>query len=163
MTDATPTPIDPPTPGPEQLLSMLARQRDLYTHLKSLSDDQGRLIAEGETEQLLSLLARRQGLIEQLTECSLEISPHRAAIATLAGVEGDALAGQVRGLVDEVRDLLEAIIEQDDAGRREMEAARDEIGTQIRQTASAPKALGAYGGPSSAGIAASPRFTDQRG
>ncbi|MFI4862163.1 MAG: flagellar export chaperone FlgN [Phycisphaerales bacterium JB063] len=152
-----------PTPSPEKLMQLLSRQRDLYQNLKALSDDQGRLIADGETEQLLSLLARRQGVIEQLSACSLEISPHRAAIAALAGESESATARQVRTLVDDVRELLESIIQQDDAGRREMEAARDEIGSQLRQTAAAPSVLGAYGNTGAARKGSAARFTDQRG
>ncbi|XAL99020.1 flagellar export chaperone FlgN [Phycisphaeraceae bacterium D3-23] len=152
-----------PAPTPEQLMQLLSRQRDLYQNLKALSDDQGRLIAEGETEQLLSLLARRQGLVEQLGECSLEISPHRAAIASLASDSDAAVSRQVRTLVDDVRELLESIIQQDDAGRREMEAARDEIGSQLRETAAAPRVLGAYGNAGSPRPQSAARFTDQRG
>ncbi|MEM9414053.1 MAG: flagellar export chaperone FlgN [Planctomycetota bacterium] len=160
---SSPLPRSGDTPSPDQLMQLLSRQRDLYQNLKALSDDQGRLIAEGETEQLLSLLARRQGLVEQLGECSLEISPHRAAIASLASESESAVARQVRTLVDDVRELLESIIQQDEAGRREMEAARDEIGSQLRETAAAPNVLGAYGSAGAPRSGSAARFTDQRG
>jgi len=171
MTADDSTPIDGPTtetpsaaaPGPEQLLAMLSRQRDLYEQLRSLSDQQADFIAAGETERLLTLLGQRQTLVDALGEASVELSPHRAEIATLANDASQPLAGQIKSLVDEVRSLLSTIIAQDDAGRRDLEAARDEVGTQLRQTAGAPQALGAYGGPAGSGTAHTPRFTDQRG
>ena len=151
------------TPGPEQLQSLLTRQRDLYQQLKSLSDQQGGLIAAGEAEQLLTLLGQRQQLVEELGVLSVEISPHRAAIASLAGDAAGPYAATLRSLVDEVRGLLGSIIEQDDAGQKELEAARDEVGGQLRRAAGAPAALGAYRGGAALAAAPAPRFTDQRG
>lgn len=171
MTASESHPIDGPdaetpsaqTPGPDQLLAMLSRQRDLYEQLRSLSDQQADLISAGETERLLTLLGQRQTLVDALGEASVALSPHRAQIAVLANDAAQPLAGQIKGLVDEVRALLSTIIAQDDAGRRDLEAARDEVGTQLRQTAGAPQALGAYGGAAGSNALSAPRFTDQRG
>lgn len=163
MTGTPPIPPETPAPSADQLVGLLSRQRDLYQQLRSLSDQQGALIANHEAEQLLTLLGQRQGLVEALGELSIEISPHRAAIAALANDEGKPVAAQVRRLVDEVRDLLGSIIEQDDAGRKELQQARDDVGNQLRQTAKAPAALGAYGGPAAKSGAQPARFMDQRG
>ena len=63
-------------------------------------------------------------------------------------------------MVEEVRVLLESIIATDEKGKADLEAARDSVGSQIRQAAGAVAAAGAYGSPASS---AGPKFTEQRG
>jgi ABC-type transporter Mla subunit MlaD len=163
MTGTPTNPQDTPAPSADQLVGLLSRQRDLYQQLRSLSEQQGALIANHEAEQLLSLLGQRQGLVEELGDLSIQISPHRAAIAALANDGSKPVAAEVRQLVDEVRELLGSIIEQDEVGRQELQQARDEVGAQLRQAAKAPAALGAYGGSAAKAGPQPARFMDQRG
>ncbi|MEM1355211.1 MAG: flagellar export chaperone FlgN [Planctomycetota bacterium] len=144
----------------EQVLYLLERQRGLYLQLKALADQQGQLIASGETEQLLSLLARRQGLIDMLGQCSAEIAPYRARIGEIAEQAGGKLNGQIKSLVQEVRTLLESIMEQDDEGRRSLSESRDAVGQQLQQAAGAGAAISAYG--PKPGVQAAARYTDRR-
>ena len=145
-----------------QVLALLERQRDLYRELKSHSDQQDELIATGATERLLSLLAQRQKLVDGLGQVSASLSPYRSRIAAIADQASYEVGSQMRGLVEEVRVLLEAIIETDERGKGDLAAARDKVGGQIRQAAGAVAAAGAYGG-GAASAAPRPRFTQQKG
>lgn len=141
------------------VLDLLRRQRDLYAQLQSLGADQSTFIRQGATEQLLSLLAKRQNLVDQLGQVAAQIAPHRDQIAELARAQS---SGEIKLLVDEIRGLLEQIIVQDDAGRKDLEAARDGVAGQLRQVTGAGVAAGAYQSQASSGPTPS-RFTDQRG
>lgn len=144
----------------EEVFAMLQQQRDLYRELKSQSERQDALIANGETDQLLSLLAQRQKLIDGLGQVSSSLAPYRSRIAAIADQAAGDLGEQMRGMVEEVRVLLESIIACDEKGKADLEAARDKVGGQIRQAAGAVAAAGAYGKP---GPTAGPQFTEQRG
>lgn len=154
----TPSPAD----ETQQVLELLERQRDLYRELKSHSDQQDELIATGATERLLSLLAERQKLVDGLGQVSAALSPYRSRIAAIADQAAGDIGSQMRAMVEEVRVLLESIIERDEKGKADLAAARDQVGGQIRQAAGAVAATGAYGG-GAASSAVSPRFTQQKG
>lgn len=159
----TPQSTTQPTAADEssEVLALLERQRDLYRELKSHSDQQAELIAQGATDQLLSLLARRQKLIDGLGEVSAALAPYRNRIATIADQSADEVGDQMRAMVEEVRELLESIIEGDEKGKAELAAARDKVGGQVRQAAGAVAATGAYGAGSTA--RPGPQFTQQKG
>lgn len=160
MTPDTPT-IEAGPNETGDVLALLERQRDLYRELKSHSDQQDELIAAGATDRLLSLLAERQRLIDGLGQVSASLSPYRSRIAAIADQAGDEVGGRMRALVEEVRGLLESIIENDDKGKADLAAARDKVGGQIRQAAGAVVAAGAYGGPRPGG--GRPKFMQQKG
>lgn len=155
------TPQHTPADEAKDVLSMLERQRDLYRELKSQADRQEQLIATGATDQLLTLLADRQKLIDGLGQVSASLSPYRSRIAAIADQASGDIGEQMRGMVEEVRELLEAIIERDEKGKADLAAARDRVGGQIRQAAGAVAAAGAYGGQKPASSA--PKFTQQKG
>lgn len=144
----------------QEVFSLLKQQRDLYRELKSHSEQQDALIASGATDQLLSLLAQRQRLIDGLGQVSSLLAPYRSQIAAMAEDAADDVGQQMRAMVEEVRTLLEAIIACDEKGRVDLEAARDHVGSQIKQAAGAVAAAGAYG---KAAAPAGPKFTQQRG
>lgn len=159
----TPNLTTPQAPADEasDVLSLLLRQRDLYRELKSHSDQQDELIAAGATERLLTLLAQRQKLVDGLGQVSASLSPYRSRIAVIADQASGDVGSQMRGLVEEVRVLLETIIERDEKGKADLSAARDRVGGQIRQASGAVAAAGAYGGGSAP--SPEPRFTEQKG
>jgi hypothetical protein len=151
-----------PADETQHVLELLERQRDLYQQLKAHSDQQDELIASGATERLLSLLAERQKLVDGLGQVSASLAPYRSRVAALADGAPGEIGSRMRGLVEEVRVLLEAIIEADERGKAELAAARDRVGGQIRQSAGAVAAAGAYGG-GAASPKPGPRFTQQKG
>ena len=156
------TPIQSATAGEaSEVLGLLQQQRDLYRELKSHSDQQDELIATGATDRLLSLLAQRQKLVDGLGQVSASLAPYRSRIASIADQASGDIGDQMRSMVEEVRGLLESIIDQDEQGKTQLAAARDKVGGQIRQAAGAVAATGAYGGQSGAHPA--PKFTQHKG
>ena len=151
----------PPVDEAKDVLALLQRQRDLYRELKSQSEQQDELIASGATDRLLSLLAQRQKLIDGLGEVSQSLAPYRSRIAAIADQARDGIGDEMRGLVEEVRVLLESIIECDEKGKADLAAARDRVGGQVRQAAGAIAAAGAYGG--AVAKPQVPKFTQQKG
>lgn len=156
----TPKTNQPAVDQTQEVFDLLQRQRALYRELKSHSEQQDALIANGETDQLLSLLAQRQRLIDGLGQVSSALAPYRSRIAAIADEASGDVGQQMREMVEEVRTLLESIIACDEKGRANLEAARDQVGSQIKQAAGAVAATGAYGKPA---IPSTPQFTEQRG
>lgn len=142
------------------LLDLLSQQRDLYSQLKVLSDQQSALIAQGQTEQLLQVLTQRQGLVESLSEINERLSPYRHRWASVARTLPQVRRAKLRSLVDEVQQLLAGIVEQDEADRRQLEAAQADVGRQLRQVTHVSSAVSAY---KTARPAAPARFTDRQG
>jgi len=157
----TPQATNPSPPDEaKEVFALLQKQRDLYRELKSQSEQQDALIASGSTDQLLSLLAQRQHLIDGLGQVSSSLAPYRSRIAAIADQASGDLGEQMRAMVEEVRVLLESIIAADEKGKADLEAARDNVGGQIRQAAGAAAAAGAYGKPAPGSVS---KFTEQRG
>lgn len=144
-----------------EVLGLLQQQRDLYRELKSHSDQQDALIASGATDRLLSLLAQRQKLIDGLGQVSASLAPYRSRIASIADQAAGDMGDQMRAMVEEVRGLLESIIDQDEQGKAQLSAARDKVGGEIRRAAGAVAAAGAYG--ASGATQSMPRFTQGKG
>ncbi|MEX0744253.1 MAG: flagellar export chaperone FlgN [Phycisphaeraceae bacterium] len=143
------------------LVEKLTQQRDRYEQLKQLASRQAALIEQGETEQLLGVLAQRQQLVDELGRLSTEIAPYRERWGELSAALSEADRQRVNGLIESVERLLEQIIEQDDRDRQQLQAARDQVGNEVKQTHHAGRAMNAYRAVPAAGPGA--RFTDRRG
>ena len=141
------------------LLALLKRQHELYQQLKQLSDDQMKLIAQGQTDALLNVLSQRQAVIETLGRVSDDLSPYRENWESLTHSLADEERQLARELVDKVDTMLAGILDQDDQARTHLQAAQQAIGQEIQQTTQAGSAINAYKVAGSA----SPRFADQQG
>lgn len=151
-------PLSPSNPA--GLIRLLTQQRDLYVQLKSLSDQQAALIAGGETERLLGLLAQRQRMVDALTRLNRDLAGYRKQMPDLQADLPLADRERVRALMDEVDELLHAIIEQDDRDRRQLQAAQKQVGAQLSHAARGGAAMQAY---RAAPRSVDPRFTDRQG
>ncbi len=154
--DAHPT----TTPDPLGAIALLTEQRDTYRQLESLGQQQAELIERDEVEPLLTVLAQRQAVIDRLDALNRRSAPIREQWDAVSDRLSETQRQTVRQLVDEVDDLLERIMRRDDQDRTRLAAARDRIGSSLRQATHAATARRAYGGPANA---ASPRLTDQQG
>lgn len=152
----------PPQPNEAStLVTLLTRQRDHYRELKSLSDRQQTLVAAGQPEQLLSVLGQRQTHVEALTTLNEQLAPLRPRMSEVAETAPAAVRDTLRGLVDEVQELLEAIIAQDEQDKQRLAQGRDAVKQELGKLSRTPAALSAY--KSAAPQAGQPRFTDHRG
>ena len=146
----------------DHLVALLTRQRDLYQDLGGLSARQQALIDAGRTEDLLGVLTQRQALIDQLTSCNQEVAPLRSRLSDIAAGASESLRATIRARVDEVQNLLQQIIERDEADRVRLEASRARVGDALKQVNTAPAAANAYRA-TAARAASGSRFTDARG
>ncbi|MEM6551929.1 MAG: flagellar export chaperone FlgN [Planctomycetota bacterium] len=133
-----------PSTDLQALTALVTEQRDQYTALKSLADQQQALIEQGQAEQLLSVISKRQSVIDRLGDLSRQIDPHRAALTQLVESTHDQTNAALRTLVREVQDLLQSIIQQDQRDTQQLQAARDQVATTIKTTNTSRAVHAAY-------------------
>lgn len=177
MTDAASTSSETPggTPGGApgdipSLVALLEQQRKLYLQLRTLSDQQGPLVAEAQAEPLLGLLAQRQRLIDDLGGVNTRLEPFRRKWDDLWGGLADAQRAQIGGLVKEVQALLAGIIQQDERDRHVLQTAKTRVAAELQNASRVGRAVNAYravpkaGTSGEAGIGSgNNRFTNQNG
>jgi len=147
--------VDGPT-----LIGLLTEQRRLYEQLKDLSCRQSEYIAQSDTQQLLSVLAARQDVVDQLTQLNEKIGYQPEQLAEMAADLPDDQRDGIRRLFDEIQAILEQIIRQDDDDRKQLTAASQKTGQQLKQVNQTGTAIHAYKSAPSSDAA---RFTDRKG
>ncbi|MEM6392331.1 MAG: flagellar export chaperone FlgN [Planctomycetota bacterium] len=148
-----------PSTDTQALIALVTEQRDQYTALKSLADQQQALIEQGQAEQLLSVISKRQSVIDRLGDLSRQLDPHRATLTQLVESTQDDTNAALRTLVREVQDLLQSIIQQDQRDTQQLQAARDQVATTIKTTNTSRAVHAAYQRQQSN----TNRFTNQQG
>ena len=163
MTNASPA-----IPGNiSALVALLEQQRALFLQLRTLSDQQGPLVAEAQSEPLLGLLARRQKLIDNVTDVNAKLDPYRQRWDEMLAALAEPDRQRIGDLVKEVQGLLEGILQQDERDRAALQTAKSRIGTEIQTLARSGQAMKAYGavprGPVTGIGTGNNRFMNQRG
>ncbi|MEM7576106.1 MAG: flagellar export chaperone FlgN [Planctomycetota bacterium] len=151
----------PPTDQATTLVELLTRQRDHYQLLKSLSDRQQTLVADGQPEQLLAVLGERQGHVEALTALNEQLAPLRPRMSEIAEAAPAGVRDTLKQLVDDVQDLLETIIAQDEQDKQRLTQGREAVRQELGKISRTPAALSAY--KTAAPQSGQPRFTDRQG
>lgn len=147
------------------LVAMLERQRDLYAHLRELSERQSPLVEQGAAEALLEVLARRQALIDELTQINVELTPYRDDWSRVWRQIPESQRPQINQLLKDVGELLTSILNQDEHDRARLQSSQDRVKAELRKVSGGTMAVRAYGGRTLATTAtagASPRFTDRQ-
>ena len=113
----------------DRLVSLLARQCDLYRKLKELSEKQRGLIAGDRPDMLLGILQERQAHVRELTMLNQQLSSFRRDWqATFKSLTAE-IKERVSELLATINTLLSAIIETDKedgallSARKQMAAA----------------------------------------
>jgi len=145
----------------QTLLELLDEQREIYRDLSQLSDEQSNLVAEGDAESLLGLLGRRQALIDRLVQINARIEPFKQQWPDLWNELDDELRESVRQRIDEVKALLDHIIDQDERDRVALASHRSSVSRQLDHLNRGAAVNRAYG-PNQAAPAQN-RFTDEQG
>lgn len=140
---------------PQQLLSLLGQQRDLYVKLRALSDRQRTMISSDRPELLLAILRERQDLVAALARLNDELAPFRRNWDGLYAALPDPVRDKASNLLQEINGLLRVILrtDQEDGAMlsaRKQALAADMAGVNDGQTANAAYARNA-GAPSAAG------------
>lgn len=132
-------------------IELLTQQRELYGKLKTLSDQQRELVANQDTQQLLGLLGARKVLVEQLTQLGQQIAPIREQWNQLQDSLKSEQRDQINTLIDDTQDLLTGIIAADEQDRKDLQAARDQTGTELGKFTRTNAASNAYAASAAAG------------
>jgi hypothetical protein len=114
-----------------------------------------------DAESLLGLLGRRQSLIDRLVQINARIEPFKQQWPDLWNELDDEHRESVRQRIDEVRGLLDHIIDQDERDRVALASHRNSVSRQLDHLNRGAAVHRAYG-PAPGG-ATHNRFTDEQG
>ena len=156
MTSAT----RPITFNAEELTGLLDRQVALDRQLSLLAQEQGRLIAAGQTDLLLAILARRQTVITDLSQANQELQPFRTRWSELTTSFTAGQRDKVNALLEQIGALRAAIQQQDDRDCQQLTQSRNALGKELHHANHAGHAMNAY---RVKGYQTANRYTDRKG
>lgn len=143
-----------------RVVALLERQLDLYQQLRLLSDQQRPLVEQGAAESLLAVLSQRQKLIQELAGLNEELDPYRQRWAEFWASLESGERQRVGGLVSRTQEILAAIMERDEADRRQLQEAKGRVAGEMGRINQAGAAIHAYRGTPGPNA---PRFTNHQG
>jgi len=144
---------------PQRLTTLLERQQGLVDQLAGLADQQAALIERSDTDALLGLLTRRQRVIDEFAGMQTELAELTDDLERRLETVDDAQRERIQGLLNEIGDRLNTIMERDARDQQTLEAARDRSKQELASLDAARHARQAYLTPSNA----SNRFADRLG
>ncbi len=130
--------------GPENILSLLREQVDLYAELAGYADEQRSLITREDTGPLLAVLAKRQELSSRLGDVVQRLEPVRRDWATHRTRFDSTQRMEAEDLLADIRSRLRDIIDSDEEDVRMLSARRQSVRSAMRSTHSTGQALCAY-------------------
>lgn len=134
------------------VLTLLQEQHELLARVAELAALQAGLIDQEATESLLENLSRRQQILARVSEIDGRVT---LAVAALSVTDPQfALIEQRRAAV---RELSQAILEQDRRDLAQLHLRRDGLARSLAQLSQGSAARGAY----APAVAASPSFQDR--
>ncbi len=130
--------------SPEDILSLLRDQMDMYMELSGYAGQQRSLIAEEDTGPLLAVLAKRQKLSARLGEVVKRLEPVRRDWAIHRTRFNLTQRREAEGLLAEIRKRLREIIERDEEDVRMLSVKKQAAVSAMGATHSTGQALSAY-------------------
>lgn len=135
---------------PQQLLSLLAQQRDLYVKLRELSDRQRTMISSDRPELLLGILRERQDLVAALARLNDQLAPFRRNWDGLYAALPDDHRARASTLLQEINGLLRVILRTDQEDGELLSARKQALAAEMTGVSDGQAANAAYarhGGP----------------
>ena len=130
--------------GPENILSLLHEQVDLYAELAVYADEQRSLITMEDTGPLLAVLAKRQELSARLGDVVQRLEPVRRNWVTHRTRFDSTQRLEAEGLLADTRSRLRELIDRDEEDVRMLSARKQAVASAMRSTHSTGQALSAY-------------------
>lgn len=130
--------------GPENILSLLREQVDLYGELAGYADEQRSLITREDTGPLLAVLAKRQELSSRLGDVVQRLEPVRRDWVTHRSRFDSTQRLEAEDLLADIRSRLRDIIDRDEEDVRMLSARKQAVTSAMRSTHSTGQALCAY-------------------
>lgn len=146
-------------PWVQHLLDLLQQQCRLYELLIALGTRQRQVIDQGDTQSLLELLDQRQSLIDQLVTINAQLEPYKQDWPQRWALLDIECQDHVRDRMDQMQQLLDAILEADQTDRSTLTARRQAAAQGLGRLQQGSQVNRAY----ASSTPPSPRFTDRTG
>lgn len=146
-------------PDVEGFVTDCSAQRTVYAEMLDLAGRQDALIGSGDLDALLELVARKQALLQKVAALDARSAAFRTVWKEArAGLDPETVA-RVEAAAAEVEEVLRRLVEQEKTSSALAEQARIRRHPEMKQGATAKRALGAYAAPAPA--PRDPRFVDK--
>ena len=131
-----------------RLLDGLRRQRTKYLEMAAVASDQQQALASSDMDRLLAVVERKRALLAEIAALEKDVAPLRARWDELKAAAEAGLAKDIEDTVLSTRDVLQALVKQEDEGRAALERQRQVSAGELKDLMRKKQARGAYGGPS---------------
>jgi len=143
----------------EVLEQKLRAQAELYRSLMDLARKQAEKISAENVDELVLCLEEKKRVVEEIEAIEVDAAPLREFWETNKDNADEQIRAGLRAAVDEIRALLEELLELEAQSQRKLGASKDALQDQIRDLSTGSQAISSYA-PSPD---QSPRFMDQKG
>ena len=138
------TPEPAAAPGPDELLTLLTEQLELYRRLRDMARQQRELVSGENPGALLSLLGQRQELIAELARLDVRVGPIRRDWDRIGPELPSQPRQQATDMFKESRAILEDIIAADQEDTEALKTRQATVQESLRAIDAARQAHGAY-------------------
>ena len=137
----------------------LRAQAELYRSLMDLARKQAEKISAENVDELVLCLEEKKRVVEEIEAIEVDAAPLREFWEANKDNADEQIRAGLRAAVDEIRTLLEELLELEAQSQRKLGASKDALQDQIRDLSTGSQAISSYA-PSPD---QSPRFMDQKG
>lgn len=134
----------PVAPPQREVVTLLTLQRDLYSRLRGLSEQQRNLIETDRPEVLLQILTERQSIVNRLARLNEQLAPMRRTWDVTFAALPPETRSEVTGLLAEINTLLRSILTSDESDTAMLAARKHAIGSELQAIESRRSVAGAY-------------------
>lgn len=138
---------------------LLRAEAELYRTLIGLAKRQAEEIAAKNIEQFVRVLEEKRTVLQEIESIELAGVPLRDLWESENQRADEETQAGVRTVVDEIRRLLEQLLELETACQQDLGRAKDVVEEELRQVTTGPDAIGSYRGT----YQCKPRFMNETG
>ena len=127
-----------------RLLDGLRRQRTKYLEMAAVASDQQQALASSDMDRLLAVVERKRALLAEIAALEKDVAPLRARWDELKAAAEAGLAKEIEDTVLSTRDVLQALVKQEDEGRAALERQRQVSADELKDLMRRKQARAAY-------------------
>jgi len=143
----------------EEFRNKLLAQAELYGTLLDLTKRQALEIERESLDAFTQLLEEKRRIVEEIGEIELTTAPLREFWERHKDEASEPLRAQLRAVVDEIRTLLEQLLQLESQSQQRLGLTKEMIEEEIRQVGIGAKAVHSYKSRPDC----KPRFMDESG
>lgn len=130
----------------ERFQRMLQAQAELYRTLVGLAKKQAREISDRNIERFMHLLEEKRALLQEIESIEVSCAPLRALWDSENKRVDDGMRTRMRAAVEEIRALLETLLELENACQQKLADAKISVEEELRQVNAGPGVIRSYRG-----------------